>query len=80
MTQRSGFLSFFLLVFSSLKFFQEECLLKLQSRIDIAYDSSVPEHQVYIISWISHNDSESVVFARRVCMSLNFCCANSSLT
>ncbi|KAM5554703.1 hypothetical protein ABKV19_022889 [Rosa sericea] len=24
---------------------QEECLLKLQSRIDVAYDSSVPEHQ-----------------------------------
>jgi hypothetical protein len=24
---------------------QEECLLRLQSRIDVAYDSSVPEHQ-----------------------------------
>ncbi|KAJ6722610.1 ELMO/CED-12 FAMILY PROTEIN-RELATED [Salix koriyanagi] len=26
---------------------QEECLQRLQSRIDVAYDSSVPEHQVF---------------------------------
>lgn len=26
--------------------FQEECLQRLQSRIDIPYDSSIPEHQV----------------------------------
>ncbi|KAH0918979.1 hypothetical protein HID58_026639, partial [Brassica napus] len=25
---------------------QEECLLRLQSRIDVAYDSSIPQHQV----------------------------------
>ncbi|KAG2241004.1 hypothetical protein Bca52824_096890 [Brassica carinata] len=24
---------------------QEECLLRLQSRIDVAYDSSIPQHQ-----------------------------------
>lgn len=26
--------------------YQEECLLRLQNRIDVGYDSSIPEHQV----------------------------------
>jgi hypothetical protein len=36
--------------------FQEECLQKLQSRIDVPYDSSIPEHQVsFLLKYFKSN-------------------------